>query len=97
MEYLVMRLSQIPMLICLCLLVLPACGFDAEGCGPGEIKADGMCVLLEPEDEVQSTDANEDDDLADGIDDAPSIDEPIGDDDGNTGEHGEAGDVGHEY
>ena len=50
-----MRLiSNLVFVLSMALLALSACGFDAVGCGPGEIKDDGVCVLLETEDDLES-------------------------------------------
>ena len=75
------------------LLALSACGFDAVGCGPGEINIDGMCVLLEPRMTLKAQTPGGDDDLADDTEDVPVVDEP-NDDEVSTGEQSEPGDGG---
>ena len=46
---------KFPSLLLLCLFMLPSCGFDAVSCGPGEIKQDGECILLELNDDEDAT------------------------------------------
>ena len=55
-----MRISRkLAFVLSIALLALSACGFDAVGCGPGEINTDGVCVLLETEDDIESSDPAE--------------------------------------
>ncbi len=76
---------KLAFVLSIALLALSACGFDAVGCGPGEINTDGVCVLLETEDDIESSDPAETGDPSDDPEDIPVIDEP-NDDEGSTGE-----------
>ena len=87
-----MRLSRnLVFVLSMALLALSACGFDAVGCGPGEINIDGVCVLLETEDDLESTEPGGGGDLADDTEDVPVVDEP-NDGEVSTGEQSEPGD-----
>ena len=91
-----MRLSRnLVFVLSMALLALSACGFDAVGCGPGEINIDGVCVLLETEDDLESTEPGGGGDLADDTEDVPVVDEP-NDGEVSTGEQSEPGDGGQE-
>ncbi len=89
-----MRLFQkFSLLVSLSLFVLPACGGYGETCGPGEIKDDGACFLLEESADDTDISSNNPSSSTEGSESEGPLDDGNGDDDTSPSQDPDSGTV----
>lgn len=89
-----MRLFQkFSLLVSLSLFVLPACGGYGETCGPGEIKEDGVCFLLEENVDDTDVNTNNPSSSTEGTESEEPLDDGNGDDDTTPSQDPDSGTV----